>query len=442
MIKRKIKEIILPFHTLGSLRLRVGWFINLRWFFIFIILAILPLSDIVLNHNFAHSNIYILTGIMMVLNIFYVFLFKYYNFKNSIQVLTYVETQLLIDLIIISFLVHYIGGVSNPFYFLYIIYIIISGILFQSNLPYFNAIFAATVLTVWSILEYTKIVKSYPFQMEELTFTGMIASLLAFYFFVIIITYIITDFVSNYRSLKKLIDKKSILLEQTMAERDKMFRFTAHELKSPITTLRSILGVVRMLVGSEGQEEKIDDMLGRAEKRSDQVLNMVKDMIELTHIKQGKMEEVVCVNYEKWIKDKVDSLKDYADKENIELTLKELNVKKDIYFSTDSMGKVVTNLINNAIRYTHSNGKVEVIPYINSDSFGISVKDNGIGISEIDQKKIFNDFFRSSEARAKEKLGTGLGLSLVKEIVEKMNGNITVSSEVGKGSQFKVDFPM
>ena len=157
-----------------------------------------------------------------------------------------------------------------------------------------------------------------------------------------------------------MIDQKSQLLEKTMEERDKIFRFTAHELKSPLTTLRSILAVIKMLQEMPHERERISNMLERAEKRSDQVLEMVKDMIEITHFKQGKENKVrKVVNWGEWVEEKVISVKEYAESENIDLKIIKKNSDKEFYIPLDSMNKIVTNLINNAIRYTSKEGKLK-----------------------------------------------------------------------------------
>jgi len=113
-----------------------------------------------------------------------------------------------------------------------------------------------------------------------------------------------------------------------------------------------------------------------------------------------------------------------------------LNVTVD----TNGFEKVVSNLVSNALRYTPSGGKVIVEPFVSYNSYGLIVKDNGIGIPKEDIEKIFEEFYRSKNARDAEQIGTGLGLNLVKEIVHHYKGEISVKSEIGIGSEFKVEF--
>ena len=442
MINKEQNDLILPFFTLGSLRLRIGWFINLRWFLIFIIFTIIEISNIT-NYSIGIKQLYILTGILVFLNILYTFFDKYYPFKNFKQEVIFTEIHLLIDLICFSFIIHFIGGIHNPFYLVYIIHIVISGILFQKFIPYFNAFFASFILTVWTFLEYYKVVSTYPLSHVKLQISEIVVVLLSFYFLIFAITYILTDFITRFRKIKKANDEKSVILEKMMVDRDRIFRFTAHELKSPLTTLRSILAVIQMIKDLPHEKERIQDMLDRAEKRNDQVLEMVKDMIEITHLKENKENKTKkSVNWREFIEDKIHAVKVYAETEKIEIKMVDNTKDRCVIMPVDNINKITTNLINNAIRYTSAEGKVIITAFVGSKQFGLSVKDTGIGMSPKDKAKIFEEFFRSAAARKMEKIGTGLGLSLVKEIIDKMDGEITVESEFGKGSNFTVTLPI
>jgi two-component system phosphate regulon sensor histidine kinase PhoR len=105
------------------------------------------------------------------------------------------------------------------------------------------------------------------------------------------------------------------------------------------------------------------------------------------------------------------------------------------------MEKVLRNLVNNAIRYTPSGGHVWVRPFIRRNQFGFSIKDTGIGIAQEDLEKIFNEFYRTGRAKSMERIGTGLGLNLVKEIVTRNGGEIKMQSVPDEGSTFIIVMP-
>lgn len=440
--EHKTVKLILPFHTLDTLRIRIGWIINLRWVALFGLLSAIPISQRILDFRIAYSELYIIAGILVGLNLVYFFLYRYFPFNNFRQELIFTEIQVIVDMILISFTVHYIGGIGNPFFFIYIVIIIISGILFLGNVPYINAVIAALLLTFWSILEYKGVVQNYTIRAEPVRLSVLITSLCAFYVLVFAATYVIKDFISGYRQLKKLIDEKSAQLENTIKERDKIFRFTAHELKSPLTTLRSMLAVIEE-VYSEKMDPEIAGMIRRAVVRTDQVLDMVKDMIDVTHYRHGATDAVIeKIHLNSWVEKIVNQLRDYAKRKAIVIQVDKIDSNPTIEFDGRALEKVLINLTNNAIRYSPEGASVRITPFVKRSRFGFAVSDTGIGIAEADLPKIFDEFYRSKNAREMERLGTGLGLSLIKQIVEQYNGKIYVESELGKGSTFTVEIPL
>ena len=125
----------------------------------------------------------------------------------------------------------------------------------------------------------------------------------------------------------------------------------------------------------------------------------------------------------------------------IKLEVASLDKEITICFDRREMDKVLRNLVNNALRYTPQGGQVSVEPFQDDGHYGFCVTDTGIGIAEDDQDKIFNEFYRTPEAKKMEMRGTGLGLNLVNEIVKKHGGQIKLISAPGKGSQFTVRLP-
>lgn len=304
-----------------------------------------------------------------------------------------------------------------------------------------NAVFASLLLTMWTVLEYSGRVPLYSLNHSRFSFPHIFISLVAFYVLAFASTVVIVDFINRYRRLKAIIDEKSRLLEETINERDKIFRFTAHELKSPITTLKSTLSVLNS-VYADGLDEGARDLLRRAEQRTDQILDMVKDMIEITKYRRTEEEVVKLeeVDFCKWLNDILESQKVFAKNKGVEFEIGPISCAR-IVIDTNSLSKIAINLVNNAIRYTPPRGKVTVVPFVRQREYGITVSDTGIGIAEDEIDRIFEEFYRAKNAKEVERLGTGLGLSLVKQIVERLGGDIKVESRLGEGSKFTVTLP-
>lgn len=132
---------------------------------------------------------------------------------------------------------------------------------------------------------------------------------------------------------------------------------------------------------------------------------------------------------------------DLAKNKNISYNYKFSNEKIYIRANRDYIKQIFLNLVDNAIKYTPENGKINVSIYDDNENIIISVKDNGMGIPSEDITRIFERFYRVDKARSRKIGGTGLGLAIVKHIVISLNGNIKVNSTINKGSEFIVTLP-
>lgn len=407
------------------------------------VLVSVPISYSMLHYRLAYNELLSIVSVMIILNLVIFFLWRHLPLKDDFRELVFAEIQIITDLFIISFLVYFSGGIQNPFFFLYIVLVILSGILFPGAiLPYVNAAVAALLLTTWSLFEFLGFVPQYSLEGDVNSISYLITVLCSFYIITFSGVYIINNFMINYQSLKKVIDEKSNQLEHVIDERNKAFRFAAHELKSPMIAIKSTLDVVLSLYSNDMKSD-IKNMVMRADRRSDQIINMVKEMISISQYNLGlEKQEFVTVEYDEWLTQLVLTFVDHALQKNIALSI--IHVNDDFIIDIDKSGveSVVNNLLSNAIRYTPSGGKIFVISFRKKNCYGFSVKDTGIGISEEDKVNIFSEFYRSKKAREMEQIGTGLGLNLVKEIVKRNNGTINVESEINKGSTFTVEFPL
>ncbi len=443
-MKRFSRNIVLnlPFHTVASLNDRLIWYVNLRWIAVMGVLISIPIAQSMLKFTIAYSNIIFTAGLLVFTNIIYFFISRHINFRNEVPELAFAELQIITDLLFISFIIHYSGGIENPFFFLYIVQVILSGILFPGViLPYINALFAALLLTLWTIAENSTLTVRYSIRSDPLSMPLIITALAAFYITNFAGIYIINNFMIGYRALKKIIDEKNLELEKSMTDRIKAFRYAAHELKSPMIAIQSTLAVVKDIYSGELKSE-VRDMVVKAENRTSQLINMIKEMIMISQYNLGiEKPELQNVNFNHWLEQVCRNCNPYALQEKIVF---EFVPSKEFYTIIDTTGmeKVAANLINNALRYTPPGGEVIIESFITDTTFGFIVSDTGIGIEENDLNRIFDEFYRGKNAKDMERLGTGLGLNLVKEIVQFNNGTITVKSTLGEGSEFRVEFPL
>lgn len=215
--------------------------------------------------------------------------------------------------------------------------------------------------------------------------------------------------------------------------------FTAnvsHELKTP---LHIIAGSAELLESGLVKEEDKKGFIDQIYNETKRMSQLIEDIIRLSKLdEKGLTIDQEVINVRKAIVQIVDSLKNVAEERNINILI----TGKDVYIKSNPsmLTQILSNLIDNAIKYTNEGGKVEVRTKEENEKAIIEVEDNGLGIPDEYQDRIFERFFRVDKSRSKAVGGTGLGLAIVKHACIVNGGDIEVESKVGKGSIFRVTF--
>lgn len=215
----------------------------------------------------------------------------------------------------------------------------------------------------------------------------------------------------------------------------------SHELRTP---MNAILGLTELVLEDQSISSKNNERLSVVLRSGKRLLNLINDILDLSKIESGKME----IKFENFILDDLlDELKasftSLAKEKDIELRVVNLAGEK-LYLTTDrtKLLQILINLVGNSIKFT-SEGFVEIRVSLLKDSIlKVEVEDNGIGISPEQQKIIFEEFRQADASTTRKFGGTGLGLSICKKFAEMLKGNITVKSELNKGSVFTVVVPV
>lgn len=213
----------------------------------------------------------------------------------------------------------------------------------------------------------------------------------------------------------------------------------AHELKSPLAAIEGYLRLMDEKIKGEDLNS-YDNMIKRSIERINSMRKLIADIIDLTKLESGrKQRNIEEFNLKQLLTKIIDEFSTYASTKNVKINL----ISEDIFIKADQSDfeMLVSNFLSNAIKYNKENGTVDVIVERMSNNLIISFKDTGIGIKEDDLKKLFNEFVRIKNEYTRGIEGSGLGLSIVKKIVEYYGGSIDVSSEFGKGSVFSVKLP-
>ncbi|MFA7401740.1 MAG: ATP-binding protein [Bacteroidales bacterium] len=216
----------------------------------------------------------------------------------------------------------------------------------------------------------------------------------------------------------------------------------SHELKSPINAIEGYLRIMEERQVGNNLED-YDLMIQRSLERIKGMRTLIMDMLDLTRLESGKKaRDVKKLNLVSLLKMSKDTMSPMAIQKNVKIVI---NAEpKEIFYLADQqeMEIIFNNLVSNAVKYNKDNGEVNCIIREDEHSITISVSDTGIGMNEDDISKLFQDFIRIKNEKTKGISGSGLGLSILKKIVEEVyNGTVTVTSKEDVGSTFTIVLP-
>ncbi len=222
--------------------------------------------------------------------------------------------------------------------------------------------------------------------------------------------------------------------------KDEFFSLVSHELRTPLT---SIIGYAELLAEVESgtlseQGRRFVEVIERNSRRE---LNLVGDLLLLTKVTAGTFEiERGRTDLAEIAAGTLEAARPWAEQEGVTLGL-ELTGPAVVEGDPHRLGQVVENLVSNAIKFTPSGGRVSVVAGGDGELVSVTVSDTGIGISRGDLGRLFERMFRAEEAERRHIPGTGLGLTIVKAIVDAHDAMISIDSEPGRGTTFRVELP-
>lgn len=237
---------------------------------------------------------------------------------------------------------------------------------------------------------------------------------------------------------EELLHQNNQLKELDLAK-NRFIALTTHELRTPLSAMVASAEVLKLgLYDTEEEKNEFVDII------YDQGLHLsalVNDILDFAKIQAGKMDYYIqqC-SPEEMINDVIESLESMAEIDQIKLTLENRATNSDCYFDHIRLKQVVTNIVNNAIKYNKKGGWVKVWIESNDSHLVLHVEDSGKGIPVEQQSKVFDEFETLGKV-ALHHQGTGLGMPISKRLIEGMGGSINLESEEGVGSHFWIEIP-
>ena len=440
---------------------RLAWLIRLRWLAVVGTLAAIAAADQMVPGVLPLGALIATTGFIAAYNLgFHLVARRLAGIRDEARRALYarrfIHFQVVLDLLCLTVLLHFAGGIDTPFWAFYVLHIIIASILLSPQSAYAYVAVAAVFYGAMVLLEFFGIIPhvylnglacpGYYARWTTLLSTGS-AFLATLSFSAWMATSISTRLRARDLELVRLnvelerraeeLSKLNRRLQEIDEARKRFVRVAAHELRAPVAAIQSY---VRLILSGYVPAEKQEEILTRVEQRALELLDRINDLLILSRI-QEHVEKREQVNVAEVLQKVVELMRPAAEEKRLRLQVEIEPDVPPILADREQIQHVWMNLISNAIKYTPAGGYIEVTLSHRPTSIIGSVRDSGIGIAPEDQEKIFQEFYRTEEAKQIAPHGTGLGLSIVKQIVEGLGGRIWVSSAPGKGAKFTFVLP-
>ena len=239
---------------------------------------------------------------------------------------------------------------------------------------------------------------------------------------------------------KEVLEQRKAELEQLDRVKSSFTLTVAHELRAPVAAIQSYL---RLILDGYIPPEQQRQYLVRAEQRASAQLELISDLLDLARLQNPDLQvKIEPVDLAQSLREVCDLMSSYAQEKQIQFSVSIPETEIIIAANPKHIRQLWTNLVSNAIKYTDEDGAVDVTMTVQEEQVITTVRDTGIGIAPEDIARIFEEFYRTKAAKAFVQMGTGLGLALVKRIVETYHGQIDLQSKVEEGSTFTVTLPL
>lgn len=265
----------------------------------------------------------------------------------------------------------------------------------------------------------------------------------------LLLTGIICSFASHLNAQSRFQQfRLSYELEQRNKELTKVaqlksnfFANVSHELRTPLTLILS--PVQDLLSEEENLPEKINRVLFGVRENGLRLLKLVNDLLDVIRLEEGRMQlKQQPIEVDSFLKALVDSVKQLAQSQNVRMRTHLQDHALTIFADQYALEKIILNLLNNATKFSKKGGTIDISSQLESGQVVVKIKDNGIGIAAAELPFIFDRFRQVDSSSTRQYQGSGLGLSLVKDLVEQQQGSVAIESELGKGTSVTVSFPL
>lgn len=460
------------FYPHGQFRLRVllavvrrAWFVRLRSIIVTVTLAVLLIEWLFLEFRRPIAVPFCVCALAVV-NVVWAFTGRrllrgesdpdHTSPRRVWHVVMFTNAQMLVDLLVLTLILRFAGGVENPMAIFYQFHMLIAALLLRPANALLQGCWAFVLYGVLAVGECAGwIAPHYPFLdpamegtlhrswMYAVASLGVLgAGIFGTLYFTLQISSRLDEQESELRLANRDLADSRESIELLQTRRSRFMQTAAHQLKGPLTGIEMLAALIRDGVVAPARCESV---VNRIIARCRDALVQVSELLTLARVEEadparhrGAGADAAAV-----IRKAAAGLREVAKAKGLELAVDvdgAAGVRAGV--NERDLADCVTNLVDNAIKYTPSGGKVGVGAALRGGTLHISVTDTGMGIAEQNKDELFEPFRRGELALASGIAGSGLGLAIVREVVEQARGRVEVSSSPGQGSTFELMFPV
>ncbi|MBN1416160.1 MAG: HAMP domain-containing histidine kinase [Bacteroidales bacterium] len=427
----------------------IKWFIRIRWFAVIILVA----SNLIIKHFFhlsiQETQVYILTIILFILNVLHTVILRRITQKESSKVIVKIKQeihfQIITDLIVLTLILHFSGGIENPVVLFYFFHMIIASSIFSTLESYLYVAYALILVSLLALLECFSIIPHY--HLDGFVPEGLYKNVLyvlgtGFVFTCTSIILVSLSHMIIYRSIKS--EETYVKSNQELENKDKLkneyvLRVT-HDIKGHVAAILSCIDVIRTKIAGPLNEVQ-EEFANRAYERTELLTSFVKNLLNLTRKRLKHDSEFEEFSFKDLLNKVITPVRILAGDKSIDFNIYIDNTIHNVTGNPLALEELYSNLLLNAVKYTPPDGHIALTVRDQHDTIFTEISDSGIGIPKEELSKVFDEFYRGTNVPKDIKAGSGLGLSIVKQIIDNHKGSIWVSSELGVWTKFSFTLP-
>jgi len=428
---------------------RAYWLVRLRWLAIAVLAAGTFIAGRFLKIQLPAPMLYLIAAGVLVYNFLLFDLLRYFTWggksashKTIGRIITF---QICGDLFILTAILHYSGGIENPFFLYFVFHMVLGSVFLTARQSYLHATLAVFLFGGLIVLEYLEVINHYAltgFATGVLYHSGLFVfgTLFVFSTTLYLVVYMTTSISTQLKKQQQEYERANIQLSQKDHLKNEYVLRLTHDIRGHLAAIQSCLNIVGDTIAG-ALNERQTDLINRACRRTAKCMAFVTALLKLTRMKLSGRLEMSYFSIKSPIFNALAVAETRAARKSINISCEIQPSVDEVYGEPVLIEEAIANLLFNAVRYTPEKGTVRLCAKDQPDCVLLEVSDTGIGIPENELTDIFEEFYRAGNAKKVERDGTGLGLSIARQVVQRHGGKIWARNNQNGGSTFSMTLP-